>query len=266
MVQYEDTAADESVRIYDRGLDVKQPENFGEYRMTYRSGDMVAPRIEAHEPLALELEDFARCDHHRRRAALQRPLRARDRASARGGGGLAPQPWSTDRPRGRPRPPPVEPPVPRRRPTEMGMGTGDRPNEWKRCVLALAEPARRPAPTRPDRDASPSEDRLRVCMVHFSRFELDSRVQRQARSLASLGHEVHCVCLDGPSRIPVGDGAIRTYSVGRVKPREGTFNYIKAYGTLLRARSATCDRAAPAPSTWIWWRFTTCRTSSPSRR
>jgi predicted dehydrogenase len=60
MVQYEDTAADESVRIYDRGLDVRQPENFGEYRMTYRSGDMVAPRIEAHEPLALELEDFAR--------------------------------------------------------------------------------------------------------------------------------------------------------------------------------------------------------------
>jgi predicted dehydrogenase len=60
MVQYEDTAADESVRIYDRGLDVKQPENFGEYRMTYRSGDMVAPRIEPQEPLSLELEDFAR--------------------------------------------------------------------------------------------------------------------------------------------------------------------------------------------------------------
>jgi predicted dehydrogenase len=63
MVQYEDTAADESVRIYDRGLDVRQPENFGEYRMTYRSGDMVAPRIDSHEPLGLELEDFARSIH-----------------------------------------------------------------------------------------------------------------------------------------------------------------------------------------------------------
>ena len=63
MVQYEDTSADEAVRIYDRGLDVRQPENFGEYRMTYRSGDMVAPRIEAHEPLALELEDFAHAIH-----------------------------------------------------------------------------------------------------------------------------------------------------------------------------------------------------------
>jgi predicted dehydrogenase len=60
MIQYEDTSADEAVRIYDRGLEVKQPENFGEYRMTYRSGDMVAPRIEPEEPLSLELEDFAK--------------------------------------------------------------------------------------------------------------------------------------------------------------------------------------------------------------
>jgi predicted dehydrogenase len=59
MISYEDTSADEAVRIYDRGLEVKQPENFGEYRMTYRSGDMVAPRIEPEEPLSLELEDFA---------------------------------------------------------------------------------------------------------------------------------------------------------------------------------------------------------------
>ena len=60
MVQYEDTAADDSVRIYDRGLDFSEPPaNFGEYRLTYRTGDMVAPRVEALEPLALELRDFA---------------------------------------------------------------------------------------------------------------------------------------------------------------------------------------------------------------
>jgi predicted dehydrogenase len=60
MVQYEDTAADDSVRIYDRGLDFSEPPaNFGEYRLTYRTGDMVAPRIEASEPLGLELKDFA---------------------------------------------------------------------------------------------------------------------------------------------------------------------------------------------------------------
>jgi predicted dehydrogenase len=60
MIQYEDTAADDSVRIYDRGLDFSEPPaNFGEYRLTYRSGDMVAPRIQALEPLGQELQDFA---------------------------------------------------------------------------------------------------------------------------------------------------------------------------------------------------------------
>ena len=44
MVQYEDTASDDSVRVYDRGLDFSSPPaNFGEYRLTYRTGDMVAP-------------------------------------------------------------------------------------------------------------------------------------------------------------------------------------------------------------------------------
>jgi predicted dehydrogenase len=60
MVQYDDTAADEPIRIYDRGLDWHEPANFGEYRLTYRSGDVVVPRIDAAEPLSLELEDFAR--------------------------------------------------------------------------------------------------------------------------------------------------------------------------------------------------------------
>jgi predicted dehydrogenase len=62
MVQYDDSSSDESVRIYDRGLDVstvEAPATFGEYQLTYRSGDIVVPRIEAGEPLGLELADFA---------------------------------------------------------------------------------------------------------------------------------------------------------------------------------------------------------------
>jgi predicted dehydrogenase len=62
MVQYDDSSSDESVRIYDRGLDVstvEAPATFGEYQLTYRSGDIVVPRIAAGEPLGLELEDFA---------------------------------------------------------------------------------------------------------------------------------------------------------------------------------------------------------------
>ena len=39
MVQYEDGSADESVRIYDRGLDYEPPTSFGEYRLSSRSWD-----------------------------------------------------------------------------------------------------------------------------------------------------------------------------------------------------------------------------------
>jgi predicted dehydrogenase len=59
MVQYDDTAADEPVRIFDRGMEFSPPKNFGEYQLTYRSGDMVVPRLEVAEPLSLELADFA---------------------------------------------------------------------------------------------------------------------------------------------------------------------------------------------------------------
>ncbi len=60
MVQYDDTASDDPIRIYDRGFDFAEPANFGEYQLTVRSGDMIVPRLDAAEPLALELEDFAR--------------------------------------------------------------------------------------------------------------------------------------------------------------------------------------------------------------
>ncbi len=60
MVQYDDTASDEPVRVYDRGIEIGPPTNFGEHQLTYRSGDVVSPRVEAQEPLRLELDDFAR--------------------------------------------------------------------------------------------------------------------------------------------------------------------------------------------------------------
>jgi predicted dehydrogenase len=60
MVVYDDAAIDGAVRIYDRGVDFTEPSNFGEYQLTYRSGDMLVPRLEPAEPLGLELEDFAR--------------------------------------------------------------------------------------------------------------------------------------------------------------------------------------------------------------
>ena len=60
MVIYDDAAVDGAVRVYDRGFDFTEPSSFGEYQLTYRSGDMVAPQLDAAEPLGLELQDFAR--------------------------------------------------------------------------------------------------------------------------------------------------------------------------------------------------------------
>jgi predicted dehydrogenase len=63
MVQYDDTASDEPVRVYDRGMDVGPPSNFGEHQLVYRTGDVVIPRVDPQEPLRLELQDFARAIH-----------------------------------------------------------------------------------------------------------------------------------------------------------------------------------------------------------
>ena len=57
MVVYDDTSK-ESVRIFDSGAHIRDPETFGEYRMTYRTGDIISPRLDATEPLSLELADF----------------------------------------------------------------------------------------------------------------------------------------------------------------------------------------------------------------
>jgi len=59
MVQYDDTANDEAVRVYDRGMDFKTPTTFGEHQLSYRSGDIMIPHVAAAEPLGLEIADFA---------------------------------------------------------------------------------------------------------------------------------------------------------------------------------------------------------------
>lgn len=59
MVVYEDGAA-EAIKIFDRGVDFKDPETFGEWQLSYRSGDMLAPRLSNEEPLALQAGAFVR--------------------------------------------------------------------------------------------------------------------------------------------------------------------------------------------------------------
>jgi predicted dehydrogenase len=57
MVIYDD-GAPEPVRLFDQGVVYRDPETFGEYHLSYRSGDILSPKIESAEPLALELADF----------------------------------------------------------------------------------------------------------------------------------------------------------------------------------------------------------------
>jgi predicted dehydrogenase len=57
MVVYDDTST-EPIRIFDSGVTLPDPATFGEYKLTYRTGDIVSPRVDVKEPLGLELADF----------------------------------------------------------------------------------------------------------------------------------------------------------------------------------------------------------------
>jgi predicted dehydrogenase len=59
MVVYDDTSS-EPVRVFDSGAVLPNPETFGEYKLTYRTGDIVSPHLDAAEPLYREIEDFCR--------------------------------------------------------------------------------------------------------------------------------------------------------------------------------------------------------------
>jgi predicted dehydrogenase len=57
MVVYDDGAV-EPLRLYDHGVVYQDPETFGEYHLSYRTGDILSPKVESHEPLAAEMADF----------------------------------------------------------------------------------------------------------------------------------------------------------------------------------------------------------------
>jgi glycosyltransferase involved in cell wall biosynthesis len=79
----------------------------------------------------------------------------------------------------------------------------------------------------PVRAAAPERGGLRIGMVHYSDFEVDSRIQRQARALAERGDTVECVCLSDDAAIPVGAGEIGLHRAARGKPRGGARAYIE---------------------------------------
>jgi len=74
---------------------------------------------------------------------------------------------------------------------------------------------------------------LRVAMVHLSDFQLDSRIQRQARALAERGDEVDLVCVGEREELRVGDGIIRVHPVAAAKAGGGPLSYLRGYGGFL---------------------------------
>jgi predicted dehydrogenase len=59
MVVYDDGTV-EPLRLFDHGVVYRDPETFGEYHLSYRTGDIISPKVDTYEPLVAELADFTR--------------------------------------------------------------------------------------------------------------------------------------------------------------------------------------------------------------
>ena len=70
MIVYDDTSH-EPVRDLRLGrASFRDPQTFGEFQLSYRTGDIVSPRIDAAEPLLLEMVDFCAAIRAATHAAL----------------------------------------------------------------------------------------------------------------------------------------------------------------------------------------------------
>ena len=61
MLVWNDLEADEKIKVYDRGVQMNSKQGVYDLLVSYRSGDMWAPKIEATEALKAELSYFVEC-------------------------------------------------------------------------------------------------------------------------------------------------------------------------------------------------------------
>ncbi|MCG3174060.1 MAG: scyllo-inositol 2-dehydrogenase (NAD(+)) [Myxococcota bacterium] len=68
MIVYDDTSAEARLQVYDCGIDKRQLdyqmgsyENFGQWQLIRRAGDLWIPRVDFHEPLEVEASHFVDC-------------------------------------------------------------------------------------------------------------------------------------------------------------------------------------------------------------
>ncbi len=61
MLVWNDVDPDEKIKVYDKGVEIKNREGVYDLLVSYRSGDMWAPKVEQAEALKLEAEYFVDC-------------------------------------------------------------------------------------------------------------------------------------------------------------------------------------------------------------
>jgi len=61
MVVYDDTAPNEKIKIFEHGVVLHPPNDFGEFQLSYRTGNVISPNLSNVEPLAVEIEHFLHC-------------------------------------------------------------------------------------------------------------------------------------------------------------------------------------------------------------
>lgn len=66
MLVWNDLEADEKIKIYDKGVEITSRQDVHELLVSYRSGDVWAPKVEQTEALKVELEYFVDCVVHDR--------------------------------------------------------------------------------------------------------------------------------------------------------------------------------------------------------
>ena len=94
MLVWDDLESDEKIKIYDRGVEFRNGEGLHKLLVSYRSGDMYAPKISTTEALQLEAQYFLDCiekniePHNNGEAGLQvvKMLEATDKSLKSGGG------------------------------------------------------------------------------------------------------------------------------------------------------------------------------------
>lgn len=64
MLVWNDVNADEKIKVYDKGVEIKSRQGIYDLLVSYRSGDMWAPKIEQTEALKLECKHFIDCIEH----------------------------------------------------------------------------------------------------------------------------------------------------------------------------------------------------------